>query len=71
MGEKGETLKYQPPASLQGYGGVRTELSVRCVLGELPNVCVSAWLLLVGVNTFFHAWFLFSASHQSLNSLQC
>lgn len=48
-----ETLKHQPPTSLQGYKGVRTGLNIHCVLGELPNACISAWLLLVGVNTFF------------------
>lgn len=68
---EGRDPERQPPTSLQGYDRVQTGLNIHCVLGELPNVCMSAWLLLVGVNTFFHAWFLFSAFQQSLNSLLC
>lgn len=36
---------------------MQTGLDIQCVLGELPNVCISAWLLLVGVNASFQAWF--------------
>lgn len=43
--------------SLQGCDGVQTGFDIQCVLGELPNVCISAWLLLVGVNASFQAWF--------------
>lgn len=53
---KGQTLKDQTPASLQGCDGVQTGLDIQCALGELPNVCISAWLLLVGVNAYFQAW---------------
>lgn len=36
---------------------MQTGLDIQCVLGELPNVCISAWLLLVGVNASFQPWF--------------
>lgn len=55
---KGQTLKDQPPpASLQGCDRLQTRLDIQCVLGELPNVCISGCLLLVGVNASFQAWF--------------
>lgn len=36
---------------------MQTGLDIQCVLGELPNVCIAACLLLVGVNASFQAWF--------------
>lgn len=36
---------------------MQTGLDIQCALGDLPNVCISAWLLLVYVNASFQAWF--------------